>query len=531
VSTPVAARSAAALAVGSGLLVFVAFPGVGWWVVGFGALAPLLVALDGQAPRRALWLGWTSGFVACALGFDWLVPAIAEHGGTGRVVAVLGLLALAAYQGLRFGVVAWLSARARTGGFSPSFAFALAFVGTEASFPEIFPWSLAGIVHDQTALLQGAELFGPSAVSAVIVCANLALAEPWLARRSRRPLRGRAAAALGLVLPLAAALGALRVRALEARVRAAPHGTIALVQGNQPAAPREAPLARQTALARAIRYSTPPEVVIFSEASSSHVYWEHESAVLADNVFRATGSVPTLFGAILARESVDPPGQPGRARRTFHNSALLVTAFGAHQRYDKQRLLPFAESLPFADALPELGRVLPRAGGFTAGTAAQPLRLGSHELAVFICYEDVIPGIVNRIVRAGDPDLLVNLTNDAWFGDTAEPWVHLALAKMRAVEHRRYLVRATNSGVSAVIDPAGRVVAQAPTFTPHTRIERVAWLRGRTPFEFWGEAPLWMASIASVLLAFVRRSVRNGRITGTNIPRARSVEGVDNFPC
>ena len=87
-----------------------------------------------------------------------------------------------------------------------------------------------------------------------------------------------------------------------------------------------------------------------------------------------------------------------------------------------------------------------------------------HPVSVLICYEDILPRFTNDAVRHADPELLVNMTNDAWFGDTSEPWEHLALAQLRAVEHRRYLVRGTNSGVSAVVDPVGRVVAHSGTF-------------------------------------------------------------------
>jgi apolipoprotein N-acyltransferase len=102
--------------------------------------------------------------------------------------------------------------------------------------------------------------------------------------------------------------------------------------------------------------------------------------------------------------------------------------------------------------------------------------------------------------------LLVNLTNDAWFGDTTEPWIHLALAKFRAIEHRRFFVRSTNSGVSAVIDPVGRVVAHTETFQEATLEAQIAWLRGKTPYELWGDLPWWLCAFAAGVGAFVPRN-------------------------
>ena len=181
----------------------------------------------------------------------------------------------------------------------------------------------------------------------------------------------------------------------------------------------------------------------------------------------------------------------------LYNSALLSDREGRicnTCRYDKRYLLAFGEYLPFGESLPILYDWSPNSGRFTPGTSYTPLPLGEHEVAVFICYEDILPGFVNRIVSSGNPDLLVNMTNDAWFGDTAEPWVHFALAKFRAIEHRRFLVRSTNSGVSGFVDPVGRTVRHGHTFREEAFAEQIAWLRGTTPFEVLGQGPWWLVA-------------------------------------
>jgi apolipoprotein N-acyltransferase len=108
-------------------------------------------------------------------------------------------------------------------------------------------------------------------------------------------------------------------------------------------------------------------------------------------------------------------------------------------------------------------------------------------------------------VRHADPELLINLTNDAWFLDTAEPWEHFALTQMRSVEHRRYLVRGTNSGVSGVVDPVGRVVAQSGTFRQEALLAPIRWMRAHTLYETIGDWPWVIVSAVGVILAFVRR--------------------------
>jgi apolipoprotein N-acyltransferase len=172
-------------------------------------------------------------------------------------------------------------------------------------------------------------------------------------------------------------------------------------------------------------------------------------------------------------------------------------------RYDKQHLLEFAEHTPFGETLPIIYQWFPNLGRLVPGDSLEPLVIGGHPVTVLICYEAIHPAFVNRAVNYGRPELIVNATNDAWFGDTTEPWIHLSLAKLRAVEHRRYMVRATNSGVSAIIDPAGRIVAQSGTFRQETVDAVVGFMKGpRTGYEIWGDGPWWGASAVLLFMAF-----------------------------
>ncbi len=147
----------------------------------------------------------------------------------------------------------------------------------------------------------------------------------------------------------------------------------------------------------------------------------------------------------------------------------------------------------------------PNSSRFSSGTSLEPLPFGAHKISALICYEDILPGFVNGMVRHADPDLLVNLTNDAWFGDSTEPWIHLALAQLRAVEHRRYLIRATNSGVSAMIDPVGRVPLHGGTFTEESLIGVAKFMRSKTGYEILGDWPWALCALAVFGMAFVRR--------------------------
>jgi apolipoprotein N-acyltransferase len=227
---------------------------------------------------------------------------------------------------------------------------------------------------------------------------------------------------------------------------------------------------------------------------------EQDAEAVLERLFTRRLGVPALFGALVVRRA------EGGGRIKAFNAALATDAQGhLVGRYDKHYLLAFGEYLPFGDDFPVLYDWSPNSGRLSPGKSIDPVLLAGHPVTVLVCYEDILPAFVNRAVRHGNPDMLVNLTNDAWFGDSTEPWIHLALATLRAVEHRRYLLRATNSGVTAVIDPVGRVVAHGGTFRPETVRAEAHWMNGKTVYEILGDAPWWLVAAWVVAMGFFRR--------------------------
>jgi apolipoprotein N-acyltransferase len=212
---------------------------------------------------------------------------------------------------------------------------------------------------------------------------------------------------------------------------------------------------------------------------------------------------PLLFGGLGSDTRATPP-------RLF-NSAFLVTEGGRIAgRYDKRVLVPFGEYMPLGDRFPALRAMSPATGNFSAGTSAAVLDLGSGaRLGCLICYEDVIPWPAREAVAAG-ATLLINLTNDAWYGDGAEPVQHQALAVWRAVENRRDLVRSTNTGLTAVVSATGEVLGELPTFEAATLVREVRLLAGpRTVYGRVGDTFGW--SLVVVLGAVVARRIASAR--------------------
>jgi apolipoprotein N-acyltransferase len=501
---PLRAPAASGLAFATGLLYFLAFPGPDVWPLSFVALVPLRIALEGQDVRRATALGWLAGFVMTMTGFYWLLEMLRVFSGFPTVLCVLFMAVLCAYQAGRFALFGWLFSRMAAKGWPAGVVFFAAFATSELVFPLLFPWYFGASVHQVPLLLQVGELGGPILVGLTLASANLAVAELVMARLERRPTAWSHFITLAAVVPVSVAFGAVRIAQVDAQVAFAPKATIGTVQANMSLFgkrhDKQEGLKRHLRLTRSLQDQGPLDLVVWSETSVVGAVDESAAGAVMPRVFSRKIGAPAIFGGVLAREVND-------ARRyVLYNSALVSDAGGnLVDRYDKRYLLAFGEYLPLGETFPILYEWSPNSGHFTPGTRSEPVVAAGHSVAVLICYEDILPSYVNTIMGHGDPELMVNMTNDAWFGDTTEPWIHLALAQLRTVEQRRYLVRSVNSGVSAIIDPVGRLVSHTRPFVQATLRSRVAWLTNHTCFQSVGETPWWLVAALSAAAAFVRR--------------------------
>jgi apolipoprotein N-acyltransferase len=502
---PLSPRRAYLLAFATGALYFLGFAGTDIWPVSLVALAPMAVALEGQTPRRGLLIGAIAGFTMNMMGFYWLYGMLQTFSGFPWPLCIIMMSLLCAYQGGRIALFGWLTARARNRGWPGTLAFVLAFAASELVYPLLFPWYFAASVHQAPALTQLAELGGPYVVGLVLAAPSLALAEIALARLGKRPLNRRLVA-IGLATPVVASLfGYVRLRQVDAQALASEPVHVGIVQGNMPLIQSKGDHAES--LSRHVRLTDElkrkgADFVVWSEAAVLFNIPAAGYDSILQRLFTRRLGIPAMFGAMLVDH--------GRERTRAFNVALSSDQQGrVIGRYDKHYLLAFGEYLPFGETFPALYDWSPNSGHLTPGTTEDTVILAGHPVTALVCYEDILPAFVNRAVRQGKPEMLVNLTNDAWFGDTTEPWIHLALAQLRAVEHRRYLLRSTNSGVSAVIDPVGRVIAHGGTFRDEA-VDAVAhWMKpGKTGYEIWGDAPWWLATLTIGVMAFWKRPAK-----------------------
>ena len=530
---PISNRLAWGLALLSGLLLFAAFPSLGWWPLGWMALAPLIVAAARSGPWSAALLGLAAGLLSNALAMPWLITVMKTYGGLNLVVSLLLYLLLVLYLSLYISAFALtVSLLCRRGGPNAVFLAPVVWVGAELLRGILitgFPWNLLAYTQASVpAAIQSAALIGAYGLSLILAFSSALLARGALwtgkasmfGRRNTVPAWAWPVAALVLVL-LVLGGGWVRISMLEARV----HG-----DGQMP--PLEAALI-QCNVAQEMKMSSGERVriadmlyrmtreacagrrldlVIWPEASIPFLRFRNEPAFKREiEALAREIDTSILFGTVDSPAELDEAYQPGgRGRGAYTNAAMLVDRRGLLAwKYDKIHLVPFGEYVPAKRLLFFADKLVAEVADFTAGESYAITRLGAADGGCLVCYEIIFPGLVRGFVRQG-ADVLVNITNDAWFGDSAAPRQHWSAAVLRAVENGRPVLRCANTGISGVIDPLGRVLHQtrlnertivpvslnvAPLDTFYSRHGEVT---------SWGCLALW-AVILTVCLARRRR--------------------------
>lgn len=484
-------RAPAVTAAGGGILYFLGYLGLGVWPCLLVFLVPLWLALDRVRTRPgAAGVGGVFGAVAYAGGFVWLWPLVEVFLAGSRLVGALCWVAYGCWFAAGFAGYALVVRAVRRRGWPIAMAGVPPLLVLEWLQPHLFPVNAGAALVTVPMWIQIADLGGPLLLTALVATANVAAYETWAWLRGRRD-RPLATCAVSLAVAVAAgAYGAWRTATIDAASAAAPALRVGLVQANLGVLEkRQQSLvthARHLAQTRELLAGGPVDLVVWPE--TAYVRGLRRPLPISGALIREELTVPLLFGGSSVWD------EDGRLRTS--NSAFLVDADGTiRDAYDKNLLIPLAEYVPFAGVVPGLARWFPHVQDFRASSETPALRLGAWRIAVPICYEIVRPDFVRRLMHDARPNLLVTLANDAWFGDSQEPWIHLSLARLRAVEHRRFLVRATNSGISAIVDPSGRLLARTGVLSRENLRGTVHALEEVTMYARLGDWPGWAALV------------------------------------
>jgi apolipoprotein N-acyltransferase len=463
---------ALALSTLSGCLWFLAVTPFDFSVLAWIAAVPMFMAIERAGGfRRALFLGWWAGLIETAGGFYWLIDVMRRFADFPWVGAALVFLLFCATRAVIFLLfTAAVCAIRRHSRFPMALLGPIAMVSSELLVPQLFPCGQWISQAWNPVVIQVSELTGPLGVTALLMMVNGALYDLTLsARAARYPAMASCA-----LLAAALIFGVVRMRQIDAAIAHAPRLEVGLVQPNfaytiDGEFSRDEAVRQLTALQEQSRRleRAGAQLLVWSEGSYPVTVSRDFSADFSPDspaMIRRGFTVPTLIGA----EMYDA------AREDAFNSAVLLDRNGkVAGRYDKVRLLAFGEYIPGIDAFPWLRKFLPAgAGRFTAGPGPGVISLpGPRDqenlrLGPVICYEDILQGFLRGVGQL-HPNLLVNLTSDSWFGADTEPWEHLALAVFASVELRVSMVRAVNSGVSALIDPNGRMLEKTYADDPY----------------------------------------------------------------
>ena len=466
------------LALLGGLVLPFAFSPFDWpWLAPF-CLFLLFAAWLNASPLRALSCGYLFGMAQFGVGISWVNKSMHDYGGATALEAggltALFVLILSCYPAF----AGWLAVRFYGDQTKPKKlllafpAFWVIFEWLRGWFIADFPWLLVGSSQVDTPLGQGlAPLFGVYGVSLAVA----GLAGLGLCVLDRSHWRRRAAMmGIGILIVSSAWLG--RIQWTQP---SGPPFKVALLQGNVPQNQKWQPEFQEATLrlyAGMTRQHWDARLIVWPETAIPAYYHQVKDTWLADLRREAA---PHNTDLIIGIPWFD------QSTERYFNAMVSVTEKPGN--YFKRHLVPFGEYLPFRHVFAWVLDILeiPMAD-FARGESGQdPIQAAGYPVAASICYEDVFGDEArDALPRAA---YLVNVTNDAWFGNSMAPWQHIQIARMRALESGRFLVRATNTGITAAISPDGKIISQAPMFAQTSITAEITPMSGATPYIWFGD--------------------------------------------
>ena len=485
-------------------LLALAMPGrVGWWPLLFVALVPLLLVTLSARPGRSALVGFVCGLVTHLALLYWILIVLGRYGGLPFYLSLPGLVLLAAYMALYpavfcalLSLLAGRSWHRERPVASLVWLAPVLWVGLDWLRSVLFtgfPWMDLGYgLYAQPQLIQAADLGGHHLVTfGVVLCNSLLVG---IVDRQRRDVRWNIHRERGLLLLACATLvflggySAVRYRVAVHYGPRALQAQVAVVQGNVDQMVKWSPAFKTATVDTYLRLSR--EAI--GEADVELVVWPETALPFYPQRDQLTGRLAAFTGAantwLLTGAPLFTltPQTDGSELVRHYNGAILLGPDGRiAASHAKQHLVPFGEYVPLRPYLPFLEPLVVSIGDFAAGTSDEPLALGPMRLGMLICYESIFPEIARQSVTRG-ANLLVNLTNDAWYGRSSAPHQSMAMAVFRAVENKRALVRAANTGISGFVDPVGRIVERSGLFVEAALVSRMPLLDGQTVFNRQG---------------------------------------------
>ncbi|MDD5711565.1 MAG: apolipoprotein N-acyltransferase [Smithellaceae bacterium] len=492
----------------TGFLIILSFPKFGHGIFAWVALVPFLFAIKDTHPLKAMGLGFLAGILGFTGMLYWIAYVVVTYGYLPLYVGIPVMLLLAAYMSLYLalfaGGIRYLSARKIPLVLSaPALWTVLEYIRSHLFTG--FPWENIGYSQYRFEMLrQAADIFGVFGISFIIVLINVMVYDLLAKKNAKKILIAEAALGICLIVVLNL-YGYLRTEEIKRIIPNAEKLNVMLVQGNIEQDIKWNPAYQVATVSKycQLTLADPPtrETLVVWPETAAPFYFQDENFL-----HHAIAGAAKLTGSwlLLGSPAYD---KIGADRYDFSNSAFLLSPSGIIAgRYDKVHLVPYGEYVPLRRFFPFIGRLVAGVGDFKEGRGFYPLTMGNHKLGLMICYEGILPEAGRAYKRRGT-DLLVNITNDAWFGKTSAPYQHVSMTVFRAIENRLYVVRAANTGITGVIDPLGNIAGATSLFQDASVKGTVAFLRIPTIYEKYGDL---FVPLCVILLIVIFISSRKG---------------------
>ena len=455
------------LAILSGLLLTGSFPKIGISLFAWFALVPLLIALRNLPPKRGFILGFIAGLVHYLTLLYWLVDTMHTYGHLPLSLCTFILILLSAFLALY--LAAFSATLLNLCGKPAICIFAVPVLWIVFEYMRFlsflgFPWELIGYSqYNNLLLIQISDIFGIYGVSFLIVLSNAAIflaflyiaGKDWKRKAVTKRVVAGSISVFALIIVLVLFYGKWRIDSIDKLVCSSPSIKAAVVQGNIDQAVKWNPEFQRVTTKKYIDLSflakkNNPDLVVWPETAVPFYFlYNIGLSNMVQKGIKDTGS-DFLIGS--------PSFVSKKGGVEYYNTAYLVSSDGkVCGKYDKVHLVPFGEYIPFNKWLPFVGKMVEGVGDFKQGIKGKTIKWGDYSLGLQICYEIIFPDL-SRTMAKNNASLLINITNDAWFGTTSAPYQHFSMAIFRAVENRRALIRSANTGISGFIDPVGRIV-------------------------------------------------------------------------
>jgi len=484
----------------SGVLLILSFPNFDFEFLAWFALIPLLYSVEGKGLLPACALGFLTGFVSFLGILYWIIVAVHTYGNVPLIPSGLILLLLVMYLSLFMGLFTFLTRLIQTAlGLRTILLAPIIWVSLEYLRSVLltgFPWAYIGYSqYLNLPFIQMADITGVYGPAFAIILVNAALfcaLQQW----PKKAFPFREVVVTVLILFGFLIYGYVKIKGMDRNMSQSSSLKVGLVQGNIDQSIKWDESFQKETLKIYERLSLKvsegkPDLIIWPETATPFFFQETgEYQPMILDISEKTNAF-LLFGS--------PSYKVEKGKVNHYNSAYLISpAKELIGRYDKIHLVPFGEYVPLSNLLFFIGSLGEGIGNFKPGKEIFNFSIPQGKFGVLICFEIIFPDLCRRFVKGG-ADFLVTITNDAWFGRTSAPYQHLSMATFRAIENRVFVARAANTGISALIDPKGKIVEQGEIFTEEAINGTIRLSKEKTFYTLYGDVFAWICCALSIL--------------------------------